>query len=74
MLSDRSEIVSLSAGDAITACMAQAGGGDTSGFEAQIAQLTKAVSYTHLRPQGRNLCGLDPGRARCSQDHASGRD
>ena len=41
VLPDRSEIVSLSAGDAITACMAQAGGGDTSGFEAQIAQLTK---------------------------------
>ncbi len=48
VLPDRSEIVSLSAGDAITACMAQAGGGDTSGFEAQIAQLTKkSVTRPH---------------------------
>ena len=41
VLPDRSEIVSLSAGDAITACMAQAGDGDTSELEAQVAQLTK---------------------------------
>ncbi len=41
VLPDRSDIVELSAGDAIAACMAQASSGDTSEFEAQIAQLTK---------------------------------
>ena len=38
VLPDRSDIVELSAGDAITACMAQAGGGDTAKLEKQLAE------------------------------------
>ena len=38
VLPDRSEIVELSAGDAIAACMAQAGGGDTAALEKQLAE------------------------------------
>ena len=39
-LPDRSEIVELSAGDAITACMAQADSGDTAELEAKLAHVT----------------------------------
>ena len=38
VLPDRSEIVELSAGDAITACMAQAGGGGTAALEKQLEE------------------------------------
>lgn len=38
VLPDRSEIVELSAGDAITACMAQTGGGDTAELQKQLAE------------------------------------
>lgn len=37
VLPDRSEIVALSSGDAVAACMAQAGGVDTSALEAKLA-------------------------------------
>ena len=40
VLPDRSEIVELSAGDAITACMAQADSGGTAELEAELAQAT----------------------------------
>lgn len=40
ILEDRSKIVSLSAGDAITACMAQADSGNTAELEAELAHVT----------------------------------
>lgn len=41
VLPDRSELVALSSGDAIAACMAQAGGADTSALEAKLAAETQ---------------------------------
>ena len=50
VLADRCQLVTLSPGDAFTACVAQ-GGGDTSELESQVEQLTKERDTATQRAQ-----------------------
>lgn len=50
VLADRCQLVTLSPGDAFTACVAQ-GGGDTSELESQVEQLTKECDTATQRAQ-----------------------